>query len=225
MRHLVRTPDRRPAGRPGRVRPLRPRTRHDAARRVRLEQRPPRLGRRPPRLLPHLRVTATGRLDPRLRQPLPFRRGLGPRAAHGPLPSPEHPFRRSALVRRELRRRLDGLVRSRTRGSRPLLRHLRKTTRSAHRTRPKRATSSRTSILSPTTPSTASTSGTVPLSSRECHATTFAARASVDPSALGPKTDVQGHAVLALTPCGRTHGHPEAPSTSSPPPSGPTIRS
>ncbi|NVI86450.1 HEAT repeat domain-containing protein [Actinomadura sp. BRA 177] len=43
---------------------------------------------------------------------------------------------------------------------------------------------------------------------RECHATTFAARASVDPSALGPKTDVQGHAVLALTPCGRTHGHP-----------------
>ncbi|MFA1538284.1 HEAT repeat domain-containing protein [Actinomadura monticuli] len=42
----------------------------------------------------------------------------------------------------------------------------------------------------------------------ECHATTFAARASVDPSSLGADTDVQGHAVLALTACGREHGHP-----------------
>ncbi|MGP4024015.1 HEAT repeat domain-containing protein [Actinomadura sp. 3N407] len=42
----------------------------------------------------------------------------------------------------------------------------------------------------------------------ECHATTFAARASVDPSALGPHTRVDGHAVLALTPHGREHGHP-----------------
>ncbi|WP_433473776.1 HEAT repeat domain-containing protein [Spirillospora sp. CA-142024] len=40
------------------------------------------------------------------------------------------------------------------------------------------------------------------------HATTVAARASVDPAALGPATDVQGHGVLALTPCGREHGHP-----------------
>ncbi|MFD0537039.1 hypothetical protein ACFQY7_28205 [Actinomadura luteofluorescens] len=42
----------------------------------------------------------------------------------------------------------------------------------------------------------------------DCHATTFAARASVDPSALGPRTSVQGHAVLALTSCGLRHGHP-----------------
>jgi hypothetical protein len=42
----------------------------------------------------------------------------------------------------------------------------------------------------------------------ECHATSFAARASVDPSALGPQTSVQGRAVLALTSCGRRHGHP-----------------
>lgn len=42
----------------------------------------------------------------------------------------------------------------------------------------------------------------------ECHATSFAARASVDPSALGSGTSVQGHAVLALTSCGRRHGHP-----------------
>ncbi|MFB4306772.1 HEAT repeat domain-containing protein [Actinomadura sp. GTD37] len=43
----------------------------------------------------------------------------------------------------------------------------------------------------------------------DCHATTFAARASVDPSTLGPETDVQGHGVLALTACGREQGHPQ----------------
>ncbi|MEO3827417.1 HEAT repeat domain-containing protein [Actinomadura sp. B10D3] len=42
----------------------------------------------------------------------------------------------------------------------------------------------------------------------DAHATTVAARASVDPSALGPETDVQGHGVVALTPCGRERGHP-----------------
>ncbi|MEU8799585.1 HEAT repeat domain-containing protein [Spirillospora sp. NPDC048819] len=42
----------------------------------------------------------------------------------------------------------------------------------------------------------------------ECHATTFAARASVDPSALGAHTRVEGRAVLALTGHGREHGHP-----------------
>ncbi|TDB87609.1 HEAT repeat domain-containing protein [Actinomadura sp. KC216] len=42
----------------------------------------------------------------------------------------------------------------------------------------------------------------------ECHSTSFAARASVDPSALGPRTRVRGHGVLALTACGREHGHP-----------------
>ncbi|WP_396454989.1 HEAT repeat domain-containing protein [Actinomadura sp.] len=41
-----------------------------------------------------------------------------------------------------------------------------------------------------------------------CHATTFAARASVDPSSLGRQTEVRGHGVLALTACGREHGHP-----------------
>ncbi|RKS77102.1 HEAT repeat protein [Actinomadura pelletieri DSM 43383] len=42
----------------------------------------------------------------------------------------------------------------------------------------------------------------------DCHSTLFAARASVDPSALGPQTTVQGQALLALTACGRQHGHP-----------------
>jgi hypothetical protein len=41
-----------------------------------------------------------------------------------------------------------------------------------------------------------------------CVATMVAARASVDPSALGPHTRVEGHGVLALTACGREHGHP-----------------
>ncbi|HTJ32629.1 MAG TPA: hypothetical protein VL738_05315 [Dactylosporangium sp.] len=36
----------------------------------------------------------------------------------------------------------------------------------------------------------------------QAHATTLAARLSVDPSALGPHTTVAGRAVLALTPCG-----------------------
>lgn len=39
-------------------------------------------------------------------------------------------------------------------------------------------------------------------------ATTIAAQLSVDPEALGPQTRVQGHGVLALTACGRAHGHP-----------------
>jgi hypothetical protein len=42
----------------------------------------------------------------------------------------------------------------------------------------------------------------------DAHATTFAAGASVDPAALGPETRVQGHGVVALTPCGRERGHP-----------------
>lgn len=39
-------------------------------------------------------------------------------------------------------------------------------------------------------------------------ATTIAAQLSVNPEALGPQTRVQGHGVLALTACGRQHGHP-----------------
>ncbi|MDT0347009.1 HEAT repeat domain-containing protein [Streptomyces litchfieldiae] len=39
-------------------------------------------------------------------------------------------------------------------------------------------------------------------------ATDVAARASVSPAALGPRTRVTGRAVLALTACGRAHGHP-----------------
>lgn len=41
-----------------------------------------------------------------------------------------------------------------------------------------------------------------------CDATLFAARASTDPSSFGPDTRVEGHGVLALTACGRAHGHP-----------------
>ncbi|MEU5878875.1 HEAT repeat domain-containing protein [Spirillospora sp. NPDC047279] len=41
-----------------------------------------------------------------------------------------------------------------------------------------------------------------------CHATVVAAGSSVDPAALGPATRVEGHGVLALTDCGREHGHP-----------------
>ncbi|TWF73287.1 HEAT repeat domain-containing protein [Kitasatospora viridis] len=41
-----------------------------------------------------------------------------------------------------------------------------------------------------------------------CYATDIAARLSVDPSALGPDTPVTGHGLLALTACGREHGHP-----------------
>ncbi len=41
-----------------------------------------------------------------------------------------------------------------------------------------------------------------------CNATLFAGRASVDPARLGPQTRVEGHGVLALTACGRVHGHP-----------------
>jgi hypothetical protein len=39
-------------------------------------------------------------------------------------------------------------------------------------------------------------------------ATDVAARTSVDPASLGPATRVRGPAVLALTACGRRHGHP-----------------
>ncbi|ANS66017.1 hypothetical protein SLINC_3793 [Streptomyces lincolnensis] len=42
-----------------------------------------------------------------------------------------------------------------------------------------------------------------------CHATDIAARLSVDPGSLGPHTRVTGSGVLALTACGREHGHPE----------------
>lgn len=41
-----------------------------------------------------------------------------------------------------------------------------------------------------------------------CDAAAFAGRASVDPGSLGPHTRVEGHGVLALTACGREHGHP-----------------
>jgi hypothetical protein len=41
-----------------------------------------------------------------------------------------------------------------------------------------------------------------------CYSTDIAARISVDPEALGPRTRVEGHGVLALTACGRRHGHP-----------------
>ncbi|MEU8005616.1 hypothetical protein AB0B66_31035 [Catellatospora sp. NPDC049111] len=39
-----------------------------------------------------------------------------------------------------------------------------------------------------------------------CYATEIAAQTSVDPSTFGPSTAVSGHAVLALTACGREHG-------------------
>ena len=41
-----------------------------------------------------------------------------------------------------------------------------------------------------------------------CDATDIAARLSVDPGALGPHTRVTGTSLLALTSCGRAHGHP-----------------
>ncbi|MFJ8622059.1 HEAT repeat domain-containing protein [Kitasatospora sp. NPDC093550] len=41
-----------------------------------------------------------------------------------------------------------------------------------------------------------------------CYATDIAARLSVDPADLGPATGIEGHGVLALTACGREHGHP-----------------
>ncbi|MGY4741953.1 HEAT repeat domain-containing protein [Streptomyces sp. ATMOS53] len=41
-----------------------------------------------------------------------------------------------------------------------------------------------------------------------CYAADVAARVSVDPGSLGPGTTVAGHGVLALTACGREHGHP-----------------
>ncbi|MEV7783412.1 HEAT repeat domain-containing protein [Kitasatospora sp. NPDC088351] len=41
-----------------------------------------------------------------------------------------------------------------------------------------------------------------------CYATDIAARLSVNPGALGSHTRTAGHGVLALTECGREHGHP-----------------
>ncbi|MFE6049303.1 HEAT repeat domain-containing protein [Kitasatospora sp. NPDC056446] len=41
-----------------------------------------------------------------------------------------------------------------------------------------------------------------------CDASDIAARLSVDPATLGPHTRTAGHGVLALTACGRAHGHP-----------------
>ncbi|MDX2707644.1 HEAT repeat domain-containing protein [Streptomyces sp. PA03-6a] len=41
-----------------------------------------------------------------------------------------------------------------------------------------------------------------------CYATDIAARLSVDPGALGAHTRATGRGVLALTACGREHGHP-----------------
>ncbi|MCX5008942.1 HEAT repeat domain-containing protein [Streptomyces sp. NBC_00638] len=41
-----------------------------------------------------------------------------------------------------------------------------------------------------------------------CEAVDIAARISVDPGSLGPETTVVGHGVLALSACGREHGHP-----------------
>ncbi|MFD9006241.1 HEAT repeat domain-containing protein [Streptomyces sp. NPDC059582] len=41
-----------------------------------------------------------------------------------------------------------------------------------------------------------------------CYANDIAARLSVDPGALGANTRVSGQGVLALTACGRKHGHP-----------------
>ncbi|MFC9327378.1 HEAT repeat domain-containing protein [Kitasatospora sp. NPDC057015] len=41
-----------------------------------------------------------------------------------------------------------------------------------------------------------------------CHANDIAARLSVDPGELGANVMVEGHGVLALTECGREHGHP-----------------
>ncbi len=41
-----------------------------------------------------------------------------------------------------------------------------------------------------------------------CYANDIAARLSVDPGALGAHTRIEGTGVLALTACGREHGHP-----------------
>ncbi|WP_432105687.1 HEAT repeat domain-containing protein [Streptomyces sp. bgisy091] len=41
-----------------------------------------------------------------------------------------------------------------------------------------------------------------------CYANDIAARVSVDPGALGAHTSTSGHGVVALTACGREHGHP-----------------
>ncbi|AOR35657.1 hypothetical protein BFF78_35390 [Streptomyces fodineus] len=41
-----------------------------------------------------------------------------------------------------------------------------------------------------------------------CYANDIAARLSVDPGALGPHVRTSGQGVLALTACGREHGHP-----------------
>ncbi|MER6560768.1 HEAT repeat domain-containing protein [Streptomyces sp. NPDC001027] len=41
-----------------------------------------------------------------------------------------------------------------------------------------------------------------------CYAVDVARRLSVDPGSLGAETTVSGHGVLALTACGRRHGHP-----------------
>ncbi|MER5930976.1 HEAT repeat domain-containing protein [Streptomyces sp. NPDC002054] len=41
-----------------------------------------------------------------------------------------------------------------------------------------------------------------------CYAVDVAARLSVDPGSLGAATPVRGHGLLALTACGREHGHP-----------------
>ncbi|MEV6293106.1 HEAT repeat domain-containing protein [Streptomyces sp. NPDC051896] len=41
-----------------------------------------------------------------------------------------------------------------------------------------------------------------------CYANDIAARLSVDPAALGANTRIEGCGVLALTACGREHGHP-----------------
>jgi hypothetical protein len=41
-----------------------------------------------------------------------------------------------------------------------------------------------------------------------CHAVDIAGLISVDPGSLGPHTGVEGSGVLALTACGREHGHP-----------------
>jgi hypothetical protein len=41
-----------------------------------------------------------------------------------------------------------------------------------------------------------------------CYAVDIARRVSVDRSNLGPATQVSGYGLLALTTCGREHGHP-----------------
>ncbi|MFD7257927.1 hypothetical protein [Streptomyces sp. NPDC059874] len=41
-----------------------------------------------------------------------------------------------------------------------------------------------------------------------CYAVDIAERLSVDPGSMGATTSVSGHGLLALTACGRVHGHP-----------------